>query len=513
VRPQGYSQVAYNEDEALPGPLDFAVDPNVVASHYSTMMQELEAIPTVSITLPVQDLFGSAHGIYTHSDTTFTNSAEEEVPDDPLGDDWKRSVTVEYFVPGDGNSYVQEAGVVRISGGSSRRHANTSKHNLRLSFEAKTAVTGSIGFDFNSAPFINSPREVFTQILFRNPTHDSWAYKEHFFVPGKSYRLPDQSTYVRDAWTRQIHHQMHPRETGSVEPAGNWIANRRWIHLFLNGLYWGVYEMGERIDESFCQVYGDATRGYDVIKQNGEEVDGEIAAYNYLIQLCQVAQANQDPGDPGDSEDPVHQVYEASWASVEGLLDVDNYIDYMILNFYMDGTDWPTNNWRAVRRREGGSKFKFLVWDAEISMWDDAGRDPWDGNAAPPRNPTLGAAEIFGILQDHPEFEAAFKARVQRHFYDVGGVFKPDDNVGILPAALIFETEALKFQGVIHSESARWGDANQFKDSAYTDSDPSHLPGEVAGDWNRSVALVKDDYIYMRRDLILQHFRDEGLAD
>ena len=40
-----------------------------------------------------------------------------------------------------------------------------------------------------------------------------------------------------------------------------------------------------------------------------------------------------------------------NYAEVERLLDVDNFIDYIMLNVYSNTGDWPHNNWRAARER------------------------------------------------------------------------------------------------------------------------------------------------------------------
>ena len=58
----------------------------------------------------------------------------------------------------------------------------------------------------------------------------------------------------------------------------------------------------------------------------------------------------------------------AHYASVKALLDVDNYIDYMLVNLFMRNIDWASHNYRAVRQRTANGKFVFLIWDAEWSM-------------------------------------------------------------------------------------------------------------------------------------------------
>jgi len=40
-------------------------------------------------------------------------------------------------------------------------------------------------------------------------------------------------------------------------------------------------------------------------------------------------------------------------------VDIENYIDYHLLSWYIGNTDWPSNNWYIARRRVPGEKFHF----------------------------------------------------------------------------------------------------------------------------------------------------------
>ena len=62
----------------------------------------------------------------------------------------------------------------------------------------------------------------------------------------------------------------------------------------------------------------------------------------------------------------------SNYAEVERLLDVDNFIDYIMLNVYSNTGDWPHNNWRAARERVPGGKWKFIPWDACLLYTSDA---------------------------------------------------------------------------------------------------------------------------------------------
>lgn len=109
----------------------------------------------------------------------------------------------------------------------------------------------------------------------------------------------------------------------------------RHVHVFINGMYWGIYSLSERIDENFCKShFGGKKDDYDVIKVDEEQGNsavadaGSFAAYAELMAL--------------DCKD---------MAAVERLLDVDEFIDFMILNQFAGNTDWDYHNWYGVYDR------------------------------------------------------------------------------------------------------------------------------------------------------------------
>ena len=50
-----------------------------------------------------------------------------------------------------------------------------------------------------------------------------------------------------------------------------------------------------------------------------------------------------NPGHPGLASD-------GSYQAVKSYLDVDHFIDYMLMNFYLGNVDWDYSNWFAFRR-------------------------------------------------------------------------------------------------------------------------------------------------------------------
>lgn len=293
---------------------------------------------------------------------------------------------------------------------------------------------------------------------------------------------------------------MQPANIGPEQP-GNLIAHRAWVHVYLNGKYWGLYDMTERVDQDFARAYGDSQADYDIISQSGA-VDGDMTGYQELLSKCRTARDN-----PANA---------SAWRAVEDILDCDNYIDYLIVNMFMVNTDWPGNNWRAVRRRPTDAmdnrthKFKFLVWDAEFAF---------DGRFVGLNRVTQssGAAAAHSILINHPDYQTAFKARVAKHFVDSQGAFSV--NAGDHKAVEFFDNAMAELQPLLYTESARWGDGwagDNFDGSGYafTFADaPQWSQDDERGGWTDTTNFHRDDFIEPRRALFLNHLRASNLAD
>ena len=164
---------------------------------------------------------------------------------------WERACSAEWF--SDDGSFQIDAGV-RIMGNRSRSPSSSPKHGFRLIFRG---CYGSSKLDF---PLFPGEVDNFDTLAIRPNAFDSW-------VSGSSSQRRG-GTYLRDDWVR------------SAEAAtGNLSARSHLVHLYLNGLYWGVYSFLERPDASFgAEHMGGSKSEYDSIKTHEEVVDGNRSA-------------------------------------------------------------------------------------------------------------------------------------------------------------------------------------------------------------------------------------------
>jgi hypothetical protein len=216
---------------------------------------------------------------------------------------------------------------------------------------------------------------------------------------------PLDSTYTRDVWMRDMQLAM-----------GSLSADSTYVHLYINGLYWGLYSPAERPDDAFLAAHiGGNEEDWDIIRDFNELFRGERTTYDAMFALArQITGANanaifqQLQGRNADGTPNTNlPVY----------LDVNNFIDYMILHLYAGAEDWPSHNWFAVRNRVNpGTGFQFFVWDQEIVM-DGRFRDRTE-NA----NNVSTPGELFQLLRSSSEFRLRFADRVQKHLFNDGAL-------------------------------------------------------------------------------------------
>ncbi len=358
----------------------------------------------------------------------------------------------------------------RIQGGAFRSWGLTKKKSFRLLFKS---IYGASKLRYSL--FGGDAADEFNTITLRAGANDGYAWSDA--------RYTEQ--YTRDEFGRELQ-----RTTGNVAPHG------MFVHLYVNGLYWGLYNPVERPDASFsASYYGGDEDNWDAIHVD-EVTDGDRNAWNQMVSLSRSAATSQEAyqrlqgNNPDGTRNPDYPV----------LLDVTNYIDYLIVNVWGGNWDWPWKNWWAGRDRSSESTgFKFYCWDYENTIGNNLGRSPLNKNAL--QNNFSSAGEPHRYLDDNPEYRMLFADRVHR-FLQNGGVLTPES---LIPR---YEKLSGEVELAIIGESARWGDSHHSTpltlDDWY-DADTRYNDGRAGQGW------ILNYYLPQRTDIVLQQFRNAGL--
>jgi hypothetical protein len=401
-------------------PADYGMDPNVVNStnYGPTLTNDLRAIPTLSLVSDHNSFWDPNTGIYV----------------DALNDRGERAVSAELF-DGDNTSEFQINCAVQMHGQAGRDNARSPKHSFRLEFKS------DYGPSKLEADLFGGGVTEFNSLILRSSWADEWVTRYDPFSGGAypwpdNYPLryrPENATYLRDMWVKQAMRDM-----------GHLATRGKYVHLYINGLYWGIYNMTERVDPNyFANHFGGYEMDWDIMKDYSELQDGGRTDWDALIAQVNAGITN-----------------EASFQAIAGKVDLEDLIDYFLLHALVQANDWlqsaNPHNWYGAHRRADAAnglpatKWIFLPWDQEIAfnrLRDDDRVNGLSDESLPSR--------IYNQLRNWPEFRRMYGDRVQKQLFN-SGPLSPSNNIARLQAL------AAQIDAAIIGESARWGDAREF---------------------------------------------------
>lgn len=371
---------------------DYQMDPEVIAAPHnlaSAVRSALTNIPTISLVTDLSNLFDPNTGIYV-------NPRESGVT-------WERPVSAEMIYP-DGREGFQINCGLRIQGNGSRGPASTPKHSLRLLFKG---IYGSTKLDHPM--FAGSLVETFDSIHLRAVYNNAWTKA--------TSDQRDRAQENQDQFARDLQLAVGQKSIyGDV------------CHLYINGLYWGIYHHGERPDAGWAAShFGGAKEEWDAIN-SGVAVDGDNLAWTDLWNRANAALTNF-----------------ANYTNFAALCDMVNFSDYMLIMHYVDIQDWDNKNNYQVRRRLPGEKFKFIAWDSERALENPT------GNSAFTVNRVSRPSGLFQRVKVNSEFKLLFADRIHKHLFNDGAMTPTR-------ATNIWRQRSDVMDTVIAAESARWGD-------------------------------------------------------
>jgi autotransporter-associated beta strand protein len=448
--PPGYPSVWWNSVSG--SHVSYGQSPVVMArpGYAERMKEALLEVPSVSLVLPVSDLFGSG-GIYSNPTRLV----------DDHGPQWEKAASMEWIDPDSGNHFGAGVGL-RIQGAGSRGEDSTPKKSFRVLFKGEygpgrlnqpvLAEAGTLGEDFNS-------------LIFRAEYNNSWLH-----WASEQREAPQFGMYLADQWIKNRQKAM----------SGLGLHGRH-VHLFVNGIYWGVYNFTERTDAAWAAgQLGGEREEYDAVGWRGMR-DGDWDRWKGEIESVVARDLSSND----------------NYLALQAYLDVDHFIDYNLLQMFAGNQDWPRNNWTAVRHREDGRVYH-VAWDTERSFEDvthNVVTKAWD----PPR--VVGdPPTFFRVLRDNAEFRLRFADRAHRHLFN-GGALTPEVTVPELAAA------AARARPVIFAEEARWG---AYRKEIRERRSPSYYYG-VESHWDPALQRMLEDYLPQRPGILVEQLRAAGL--
>lgn len=366
-------------------------------------------LPIITLVTDPDHFFDNETGIYTYGD-----DYEPNLPyfGANFWEDWERPIHFSFYEP-DGQLGVSFNAGTKIFGGWSRANEQRS-----LSIFARNEYgTGEIEYPL----FPNLPYEEFQAVVLRNSGNE-WL--------NTNFRDAVLTGLLRDA----------DIETQAYRPCAT----------YLNGQYWGIYNLREKVNEHFIASKQQVnSEEIDLLEFNGAIVQGSNLDYFNLLSFVNNNDLTNDN----------------LFAQVEAEIDVDNFILYQLSQIYFDNTDWPGNNikyWRAPNR-----KWRWILYDTDFGFgtWNYFGylnntlAFALATNGPDWPNPPWSTALLRNFIEN-----VNFKHRFINRFAD-------ELNTRFLPARVVEHIDTL--QAAISSEIPRhfqrWGgNINAWQDNVNT---------------------------------------------
>ena len=309
-------------------------------------------LPIVSLVTDEDNLFGYENGIYVPGqiyDIWKSNNKEVgqngTVPTNynQKGKEWEREAHIEVFET-DGKRVVAQNVGVRISGQYSRMsNCKSLKIYAREEYDDKEQIEYNLFKKLKNNEYSNEYIDQFKRIKLRNSGQD---FNYTLFKDALVHSILEDTSVATQAYRPSI--------------------------LFINGEYWGIHNIRESLDEYYVESHYGVDKNNVIIidadSTNGMYVtvgqEDDIESYDNIIKFVQ------------ENDMSLQENYEY----IKTKIDIENFIQYIVAQTYINNIDWPQNNTKVWRSRnneldlkEGNyedGKWRWMLFDTDHSFND-----------------------------------------------------------------------------------------------------------------------------------------------
>jgi hypothetical protein len=276
-------------------------------------------IPIISLVTEPDNFFGYDEGIYA-TGSPKPSSGENCDNGANYWQDWERPVHVSMIMP-DGKLAFEQNGGVKIFGGCSRNFAQKS---LSLRFRKQYGKDG-----LNYKVFDDLDIDMFYSLNLRNSGND-W-----------------NNTMFRDGL--QTH--LFPKcvDKTAFRPAV----------VYINGEYWGIHNIRERIDQYYVATH-----------HNLDPSSINIMEFHVNWLLNQVEGDGQNYLDMLDFIEKNNLAITENFEYIKTQMDVENFALYQAANICIRNTDWPGNNVKFWQSYDSDGKWRWITFDTDFGFSD-----------------------------------------------------------------------------------------------------------------------------------------------
>ncbi|MEP7323829.1 MAG: CotH kinase family protein, partial [Saprospiraceae bacterium] len=276
-------------------------------------------LPLISLVTDPANLFSDQTGIYVTGKNGIRGSCDPVIRN--LNQDWERPVNIELYEKNGKLAFNQGAGI-KIFGGCSRTRFPQKSFSL---FARKKYGNGS----FNYQIFPDKPIYSFESFLLRSGADDQVR------------------TMFRDAFTAYAIRDDMDIDYMAYRPAA----------VFINGQYWGIHNMREKVNEHFlASNFNVEEDEVNLLERNATEFIGDNDGYNTMLNFLNISDMSQS----------------INYETISRLIDINQFIDYEVANIHLAEVDWPGNNikfWNVANSQY--DHWRWVLFDRDQTFMSD----------------------------------------------------------------------------------------------------------------------------------------------
>ena len=296
--------------------LKSGVMPGKVATN-SYIIYDNKNLPVVSISMNPNDLWDFNTGIYV-----LGPNAESANPNFGANfwQDWEKACHIE-MIESTGKRVIDQDAGVKIFGNWSRANAQKS-----LAIHARKSYGPD---EIKYKLFENRPFDEFQSIVLRNSGND---WNNTMFRDGLTSTLTNDLNFEKMAYRPSI--------------------------IFLNGEYWGIQNIREKINEHFIASNKGVNPDSILMLENSGEV--LLGSAGNWFDMYNFLSANS-------------MTIESNYNRVASQIDISSFIDYFASQIFFANWDWPGNNIRYWKTTDPASRWRWIMYDTDFSfgIWNN----------------------------------------------------------------------------------------------------------------------------------------------
>ena len=127
----------------------------------------------------------------------------------------------------------------------------------------------------------------------------------------------------------------------------------RYALVYYNGKYYGIHDLRERSNEYYFEThYGMNHNRINVVEASNYAAAGTPDEFLSLLEWLKTNNLNTD----------------SNYAYISSKIDIDNYINYMLVEMFTNNRDWPGNNQKKWNSPNVQDKWKWFLYDLDVTF-------------------------------------------------------------------------------------------------------------------------------------------------